>query len=81
MISDNDVTISAREGAVFGPWSAGIDVRGFGRDNVVKGNRIRGRARIALSLARDGTVPAGYMIDQNDQKGFISSPGDGGKRQ
>jgi len=59
VISDNDVTISAREGAVFGPWSAGIDVRGFGRDNVVKGNRIRGRARIALSLARDGTVPAG----------------------
>ncbi len=81
IIRDNDVTISAAEGSIFGPWSAGIDVRGFARDNVVKGNRIRGRARIGVSLARDGSVPAGYTFDQNDQSGFISLSKDGDKRQ
>jgi hypothetical protein len=81
VISDNDVTISAPEGSVFGGRSAGIDVRGFARDNIVKGNRIRGRARVGLSLARDGTVPAGYTYDQNDQEGFTSSDIDQGKRR
>jgi hypothetical protein len=80
IISDNDVTMSPPERAVFGPWNAGIDVRGFARDNVVKGNRIRGCARVALSLARDGSVPAGYTFDQNDREGFISSPANGGRR-
>ena len=81
VITGNDVTISAAEDSTFGAWSAGIDVRGFGRDNVVRGNRIRGRARIGLSLARDGSIPAGYTLDQNDQSGFISLSKDGGRRQ
>ena len=80
-ISDNDVIMSPPEESVFGPWNAGVDVRGFARDNVVKGNRIRGRARTALSFARDGKVPAGYTLDLNDQKGFISTSTDGGRRQ
>jgi hypothetical protein len=50
-ITDNDVTMSAPEGAVFGPGSVGIDVRGFPEDNVVTGNRVRGRARVAVCLS------------------------------
>ena len=50
IVVDNDVTMSAPEGTVFGPGSAGINVRGFAQGNVVLNNRIRGRARAALSV-------------------------------
>ena len=50
IVVDNDVTMSAPEGTVFGGLSAGIDIRGFAQGNVVLNNRIRGRARAALSV-------------------------------
>jgi hypothetical protein len=49
IVVDNDVTMSAREGTVFGSDSAGFSVRGFTQGNVVQDNRIRGRARAALA--------------------------------
>jgi hypothetical protein len=81
-IMDNDVTMSAPEGAVFGSGSAGIEVRGLARDNLVQGNRIRGRARIALSLAPDKTgIPARNTFDRNDHENFISPVADGGAKK
>jgi hypothetical protein len=50
LVVDNDVTMSPPEGTIFGPNSAGIAVRGFAQGNVVQDNRIRGRARAALSV-------------------------------
>jgi hypothetical protein len=49
IVVDNDVTMSAPEGTVFGNFSAAIGVYGFATGNVVLNNRIRGRARVALS--------------------------------
>jgi hypothetical protein len=48
-VVDNDVIMSAPEGTVFGNFSAAIGVYGFAEGNVVLNNRIRGRARAALS--------------------------------
>lgn len=80
-ISDNDVTISAPQGTVFGAASGGIEIRGFARNNVVERNRIRGRASVALSLAPDSSgVPAGNTFDRNNHESFISSPADGAQR-
>ncbi len=50
IIVDNEVTMAPPEGTVFGPLSAGINIRGFAQNNVVLNNRIRGRARAALSV-------------------------------
>lgn len=50
IVVDNDVTMSAPEGTVFGDLSAGITVYGFAQSNVVLNNRIRGRARAALDV-------------------------------
>jgi hypothetical protein len=54
---DNDVTMSAPEGTVFGLESAGIMIEGFAYDNLVMNNRIRGRARAALSVKVFGNPP------------------------
>ena len=81
-VVNNDVTISAAENADFGAASAGIEIRGFARNNVVKGNRIRGRARVAMSLATDSTgIPSANTFEENDHKLFISSPADGGRKK
>jgi len=50
IVVDNDVNMEAPEGRVFGPESAGIMIEGFAQGNVVLNNRIRGRARAALSV-------------------------------
>src|SRR5882762_445667 len=50
IVIDNDVTMAQPEGTVFGPLSAGINIRGFAQGNVVLNNRIRGRARGAISV-------------------------------
>jgi hypothetical protein len=50
VVVDNHVTMSPPEGTIFDQDSAAIAVRGFAQDNVVLGNRIRGRARAALSV-------------------------------
>jgi hypothetical protein len=49
-VVDNFVTMSAPEDTVFGSESAGIMIEGFAHGNVVMNNRIRGRARAALSV-------------------------------
>lgn len=49
IVVDNDVNMSAPEGTVFGNFSSAIGVFGFAQGNVVLDNRIRGRARAALS--------------------------------
>ena len=80
-ITDNDVTLSAPEGSVFGGRSAGIEIKGLARGTVVQRNRIRGRARAALLVgpAKAGT-PTGTTFDRNDQEHFISLA-DGGKQR
>ena len=50
IVADNDVMMSAPEGAVFGNSSAGIEIRGLTAGNQVVNNRIRGRAKAALSV-------------------------------
>jgi hypothetical protein len=50
IIVDNDVRMTPPEGTVFGPLSAGVNIRGFATGNVALNNRIRGRARAALSV-------------------------------
>ena len=67
--------MTAPEGAIFGPASAGIEILGEARGNVVERNRIRGRARVALSVAPDSAgVPAGNMLAENDHTSLIASP-------
>jgi hypothetical protein len=75
-VVDNDVTMSAAQDAMFGSASAGIEIRGLARRNVVERNTIRGRARSALSLEPDSTgEPAGNTLDRNDHRGFIPPRG------
>ncbi len=74
IVVDNDVTMSAPESAVFGPNSAGIEIRGYAQNNVVLHNRIRGRARAALALvAQEQGVPGKNEFISNDLEGFQAS--------
>ena len=81
VVVDNDVTMSAPEGTVFGENSAGIDIRGFAQGNVVLNNRIRGRARAALAVIAQlqRTVqgnPGHNTFVLNHLEGFQSSLAD-----
>jgi hypothetical protein len=77
IVADNDVTMSAPEGTVFGTESAGIEIRGFAQDNMVLNNRIRGRARAAVAVVGQGAgVPANNTFVMNDLTGFQSSLAD-----
>ena len=77
VVVDNDVNMSAPEGAVFGANSAGIEIRQFAQSNVVVNNRIRGRARAALSVAVQGMgIPDGNAFVLNDLEGFKPSLAD-----
>ena len=81
-ITDNDVSMAAAEGAVLGVASAGIEIKGLARGTVVQRNRIRGRARVGLSVAPDKAGnPTGNTFDRNDQEHFISPLTDGGKQK
>ena len=80
-ITDNDVFMSAAEGAVLGVGSAGIEIKGLARGTVVQRNRIRGRARVGLSVAADRAGnPTGNTFDRNDQEHFISPQPEGSKQ-
>lgn len=81
-ITENDVTMSPPEGAVFGVGSAGIEVLGLARGTVVQGNRIRGRARVGISVApgRIG-APAGSTFDRNDHEHLITTRADRGTQK
>jgi hypothetical protein len=72
VVVDNDVTMSAPAGTVFSEdFSAAIAVFGFAEGNVVRNNRIRGRARAALSVPvfplppRVPAVPANNAFVRN----------------
>jgi hypothetical protein len=81
-ITDNDVSISAPEGAVLGVGSAGIEIKGLARGTVVQRNRIRGRARVGLSVAPDKAgTPTGNTLDRNDRENFSSPLTEGCKQQ
>ena len=68
-ITDNDVFMAAAEGAVPGVASAGIEIKGLARGTVVQRNRIRGRARIGLSVVADKAgSPTGNTFDRNDEE-------------
>jgi hypothetical protein len=74
LVVDNEVTMSAPEGSVFGAYSAGIEIRGFARKNVVLHNRIRGRARAALAVVnRAAGVPGNNTLGWNDIEDFQAS--------
>jgi hypothetical protein len=81
VVVDNDVTMSAPEGTVFGENSAGIDIRGFAQGNVVLNNRIRGRARAALAVIAQLQAgvqgnPGNNTFVLNHLEGFQSSLAD-----
>jgi hypothetical protein len=61
VVIDNDVDMEAPEGTVFDDNSEGIAVRGYGEGNVVANNRVRGRAKVALSVI-EGTA----VLTNND---------------
>lgn len=77
IVVDNDVTMNPPEGTVFGPLSAGINLRGFAQSNVALNNRIRGRARAALSVyAFKGGIPDSNALVLNRFDDFEASVAD-----
>ena len=77
IIVDNDVTMSAPEGSVFGPTSAGIAIECASQGNLVTNNRIRGRATAGLSvLLVNGGSPGNTSFVANDLDGFQASLAD-----
>jgi hypothetical protein len=74
IVLDNDITMSAPEGTVFGANSAAIEFRGSSHDNVVRNNRIRGRARAALAaVGQNGGMPGNNTFASNGLEGFQAS--------
>jgi hypothetical protein len=74
IVLDNDITMSAPEGTVFGANSAAIEFRGSAHDNVVRNNRIRGRARAALAaVGQNGGMPGNNTFASNGLEGFQAS--------
>jgi hypothetical protein len=74
IVADNDLTMTAPEGTVFGANSAAIEIRGFAQGNMIFNNQIRGRARAAFSMvAFRGGVPGNNTFILNDVKGFQAS--------
>jgi hypothetical protein len=77
LVENNDVFMDAPAGTVFGTNSAGIDIWGNAQDNVVRHNRIRGRARAALAVnVFKGGVPANNAFINNRFRGFEASLAD-----
>lgn len=77
IVMDNDVTMSATDGTVFGDNSAGIMILGFAQGNAVLNNVIRGRARAALAVTvKGGGIPGNSTFVSNDLQGFQSSLAD-----
>ena len=77
IVVDNDVTMSPPEGTVFKDRSAGISIWGFAQGNVVLDNRIRGRARAALSVyVFRGGIPGNNAFVLNRFDDFEASLAD-----
>jgi hypothetical protein len=76
-VVDNNVTMSPPEGATFGGFSAGIDVRGFAQNVVVASNRIRGSGRAAVAVdAFNGGAPNNTALILNRVDAFDASVAD-----
>ena len=76
-VVDNEVTISPPEGAVFGNYSAGIDVRGFAQGVFAGNNEIRGRARAAVGVdVFQGGTPGNTALVLNRFEDFAASVAD-----
>jgi hypothetical protein len=74
IIVDNDITMSAPEGTVFGPNSAAIEIKGPSDGNLVTNNRIRGRATAGLSVILvNGGIPSNTSFVGNDLDAFQPS--------
>jgi hypothetical protein len=75
VVVDNDIAMSAPEGTVFGDLSAAIQVYGFTEGTVVLNNRLRGRARAALSVLPffPSAVPANNAFVLNRVDHFEAS--------
>jgi hypothetical protein len=77
VVFDNDITMSAAAGTVFGTESAGIEIRGIATDNVVAQNRIHGSARFALSAVPESpNIPSNNVFVMNDEPDFAASIAD-----
>ena len=77
IVVDNNVTMSPPEGTVFDDFSAAIGIYGFAQGNVVMDNRIRGRARAALSvIVFNGRVPGSNAFVLNRFDDFEPSLAD-----
>jgi hypothetical protein len=77
VVVGNEVTMLPADGTVFGTLNAGIDIRGFARDNVVSDNTIRGRARAAVAVdVFQGGIPANNAFDLNRFDDFEPSHAD-----
>ena len=76
-VEDNDLFMGAPAGTVFGTTSAGVNIRGFSKENVVLNNRIRGHAWAALSVdAFKGGIPDHSSIVINRFEDFHASNAD-----
>jgi hypothetical protein len=74
IVTANDVTMSAPDGTSFAQNSAGIEIKGFARGNLVLNNRIRGHAGTAMAvIGPGGGTPAGTMLVGNDFQDFQAS--------
>ncbi len=77
IVIDNDITMSAANDTAFADLSAGIEMRGFAQGTSVLNNRIRGRARAALSMIdQNGGMPGGNSLALNDVADFQPSVSD-----
>jgi len=82
VVVNNDITMSAPAGTVFGDFSAAIGVFGFTEGTVVRNNRIQGRARAALSIPvfplppQVAAVPANNAFILNRFDDFQASEAD-----
>lgn len=77
VVLGNEVIMTAPDGAVFGPESAGIEVRRAAVNNIVVANRIRGGARAALALISETAgTPHDTALRGNYIAGFAASLAD-----
>jgi hypothetical protein len=80
IVVDNDVNMDAPEGTVFDDMSSGIEIAGGvhsdAHDNVILNNRIRGRARAAVSVTQNGVGVANTAVVLNRLDDFEPSLAD-----
>jgi hypothetical protein len=67
VVEHNEIIMSAPGPTAFSAFSAGIGVYGFARDNIVRHNRIRGRALAGISIPEFPVPPAPPATPQDNQ--------------